>query len=365
MTKIDLRYVTGRTNKSGKTLYYWHRRGFPLVRLPGDLQSLELAEQATKLSLAADGGDIKPQRATDERERARKNSIAWLIDDYLASNDFASKAERTRDDYRYYIGQIKEKFGDAPISDLEPPQGRVFIYRFINRFSAKPRKGNHFRALFSVICSHALLINKLKSNPVDGVPQLTTKPRQQFWTFEQEETFLAKCDDEMIKLAFMLGAYTAQREGDLLAMVWTQFDPRENTLTLRQNKTGARLLVPVHKTLRSWLDRTKRCGLTILTTRTGKSFREDYFRHRWRDAILQAGLDGLRFQDLRRTAVVRLAEAGCTDPEIAAITGHSLERTKQILETYLPRTPEMARNAMAKWESKPGTRVGTHGEKTK
>jgi hypothetical protein len=48
--------------------------------------------------------------------------------------------------------------------------------------------------------------------------------------------------------------------------------------------------------------------------------------------------------------VVRLAEAGCTDPEIAVITGHSLERTRQILETYLPRTPEMARNAMAKWE---------------
>ncbi len=52
-----------------------------------------------------------------------------------------------------------------------------------------------------------------------------------------------------------------------------------------------------------------------------------------RDAIHKAGLDGLRFQDLRRTAVVRLTEAGCTDPEIAAITGHSLERTRQ---TYLP-----------------------------
>jgi integrase len=358
MTQIDLRYVTGRTNKSGKTLYYWHRRGFPLVRLPGDLQSLELAEQATKLNLAADGGDLKPQQPSgQEAERARKNTIAWLIEDYLASNTFASKAERTRDDYRYYLGHIKEKFGDAPIRDLEPPQGRVFIYRFINRFADKPRKGNHFRALFSVICSHALLINKLKSNPVNGVPQLTTKPRQQFWTFEQEETFHAKCGDEMITLAFMLGAYTAQREGDLLAMVWTQFDPRENTLALRQNKTGARLLLPVHRTLRSYLDRTARRGLTILTTRTGKPFREDYFRHCWRDAILQAGLDGLRFQDLRRTAVVRLAEAGCTDPEIAAITGHSLERTKQILETYLPRTPEMARNAMAKWESKPGTRV--------
>ena len=55
--------------------------------------------------------------------------------------------------------------------------------------------------------------------------------------------------------------------------------------------------------------------------------------------------------------MVRFAEAGCTDPEIAAITGPFLERTKQILETYLLRTPEMARNAMAKWRANRGTRV--------
>ena len=119
MTKIDLRYVSGRTNKSGKTLYYWHRRGFPIARLPGDLQSLELAERATKLNLAADGGKLKPKGiAGHQGESLRKNTIAWLIEDYLASNNFASKAERTKDDYRYYLGQIKEKFGDAPISEL-------------------------------------------------------------------------------------------------------------------------------------------------------------------------------------------------------------------------------------------------------
>jgi integrase len=84
------------------------------------------------------------------------------------------------------------------------------------------------------------------------------------------------------------------------------------------------------------------------------------------DAILQAGLDGLRFQDLRRTAVVRLAEAGCTDPEIAAITGHSLKRTKQNFGNLPPPAlRRWPRNALAKWESKPGTRVGTQGEKAK
>ncbi len=63
----------------------------------------------------------------------------------------------------------------------------------------------------------------------------------------------------------------------------------------------------------------------------------------------------LQARDLRRTAAVRLAEASCTPIEIAAITGHSIERTRQILETYVPRTDPMGRNAVAKWErNEPG-----------
>jgi squalene cyclase len=48
---------------------------------------------------------------------------------------------------------------------------------------------------------------------------------------------------------------------------------------------------------------------------------------------------------------MRLAEAGCTVPQIAAITGHQLDRTLRILETYLPRNTEMARAAIHTLES--------------
>ena len=46
----------------------------------------------------------------------------------------------------------------------------------------------------------------------------------------------------------------------------------------------------------------------------------------------------------------RLAEAGCTAPEIAAITGHSLAMVNEILETYLVRTEKTAKNAILKLE---------------
>jgi hypothetical protein len=46
-----------------------------------------------------------------------------------------------------------------------------------------------------------------------------------------------------------------------------------------------------------------------------------------------------------------LAEAGCTLPEIAAVTGHSLRRAQDILDKYLARTSRLAETAIAKLEN--------------
>ena len=86
----------------------------------------------------------------------------------------------------------------------------------------------------------------------------------------------------------------------------------------------------------------------LISETTGRPYLEDNFRHIFADIRAAAGLSDLWFMDLRRTAVVWLAEAGCEVYEIAAITGHSLKHTVTILEVYLPRNATMARNAIAK-----------------
>ena len=63
-----------------------------------------------------------------------------------------------------------------------------------------------------------------------------------------------------------------------------------------------------------------------------------------------AGIEDLQVRDLRRTAVVALAEADCTESQIASVTGHEIEESRQILETYLPRNLNIARAAILKWE---------------
>ncbi len=60
---------------------------------------------------------------------------------------------------------------------------------------------------------------------------------------------------------------------------------------------------------------------------------------------LEVATAKLWFLDLRRTAVVWLAKAGCTEGEIASISGRDIETVRTILESYLPRTGKLAASA--------------------
>jgi hypothetical protein len=57
--------------------------------------------------------------------------------------------------------------------------------------------------------------------------------------------------------------------------------------------------------------------------------------------------------------VTWLALAGCTEPEIAAITGHSLADVRSILDmNYLHRDPQLVESAIHKFETKTTLQTG-------
>ncbi len=117
-------------------------------------------------------------------------------------------------------------------------------------------------------------------------------------------------------------------------------------------------MVPLTADLRAVLDATKRRATVICVTSRGTRWTGDGFSASFRKTCEAAGIEGLTFHDLRGTAVTRLAAAGCTVPEIATITGHSLKTVEGMLDQhYLSRSIAMAESAVAKLEKhQAGTR---------
>jgi hypothetical protein len=89
--------------------------------------------------------------------------------------------------------------------------------------------------------------------------------------------------------------------------------------------------------------------VTILTTQAGLTWTPDGFGASWRKATPKAGINGLTFHDLRGTAVLRLALASCTVPEIATITGHSIRDVQSIFDSnYFHRDVALAESGISK-----------------
>jgi integrase len=150
-------------------------------------------------------------------------------------------------------------------------------------------------------------------------------------------------------LPLLLALWTGQRQGDLLRLPWSAYDGEH--IRLRQSKTGAPVVIPIGAPLKAALNAAKKHGPIILASTDKRPWTSDGFRASWGKACKNAGIFGITFNDLRGTAVTRLALVGCSEAEIATITGHSLRDVRSILDAhYLHRDIELARTAITKLE---------------
>jgi integrase len=155
----------------------------------------------------------------------------------------------------------------------------------------------------------------------------------------------------------MLALHTGQRQADLLALPWSAYDGK--AITLRQGKSRRLVYVPATRALAASLAAAPRRATTILVTLQGTPWAKRRFHEVWSETAAAAGITDLHFHDLRGTAVTMLAEAGCTVPEIATITGHSQVHAQRILDRYLARTRTLAESAIAKLDEHRRNREAT------
>ncbi|MBY6242335.1 tyrosine-type recombinase/integrase [Methylosinus sp. Sm6] len=175
--------------------------------------------------------------------------------------------------------------------------------------------------MLRVLIRHAIDIGWLKHDPSLGIKRPKTHEIRS-WSEHEIKQFEKRWPvGTRERLAFAVMLFTGQRRSDVHRMTWG--DVTGDTIRLTQQKTGARLVIPLHRDLRAILAVAAREHVTILNTAFGKPFTVDGFSGFMRDAIAEAGLPlECRPHGLRKAAGRRLAEAGCSAREIMAILGH-------------------------------------------
>lgn len=296
--------------------------------------------------------------AAATRKRPPTGTLTSVLDAYESSSDFLGLADRTRADYRKHLRAIAAEFGDFPISALEAPKAKGEFLDWRDRLAVTSKRNADYRfAVFARALSWAADRGTIPLNPLKRMGRVYVgNRRESVWTDADEAAFYAKAPAHL-HLALTLALWTGQRQGDLLRLTWSAYDG--HTIRVRQGKTQKRLAIRVGEPLRMALDaaaKVKKDAVTILTTERGFTWTESGFRASWRKACAKAGVADVRFHDLRGTAITRMAIAGCSVPEIAAVTGHSLNDVGTILDRhYLSRDARLVESAIRKVETRTKT----------
>ncbi|WP_027529640.1 site-specific integrase [Bradyrhizobium sp. WSM3983] len=281
----------------------------------------------------------------------RAGTFMTIIAQYKAAPEFIGLAASTRRAYLAYIKLIEDEFGDLPVAALADRRVRGEFKKWRDSFAETPRKADYAWTTLARVMSFAKDRGIIATNPCERGGRLYVADRKdKIWTEEDIAAVLAVASSE-IQLALVLALWSGQRQGDLLRLPWSAYE--SPYLRLRQSKGGRRVAMPAGAPLRALLDATSRRGPLILTNTLGRPWTSDGFRTSWAKACERAGIDGLTFHDLRGTAVVRLAIAGASVPQIAAVTGHSLKDVEAILDAhYLGRDIQLAEAAVLKLEAR-------------
>jgi integrase len=322
----------------GRTVTYWYawKGGPALPGAPGSPEFVAAYNEAVARKVAPPQG-----------------VMLTLLSAFQSSQAFLGLSPRTRSDYIAKIRLIERKFGDFPLSALSDRRSRgVFMAWRDQLASSSRRQADYAWVVLARILSWSLDRGLIASNPCEKGGRLYRGTRaEKVWTADDEAAFLKNAPAHL-HLPLLLALWTGQRQGDLLRLPWSAYDGSH--IRLRQGKTGARVVIPVGAPLKVALDNAikAKVGPIILTSTDKKPWTADGFRSSWRKACAAAGVVDLTFHDLRGTAVTRLAIAGCTEAEIAAITGHSLRDVGAILDAhYLHRDPALAESAIRKLET--------------
>jgi integrase len=344
MTRLRIAYVQSfRDKKTGAVFHYFRRAGFRRVRLPGLPGSTEFMAAYQ----AAFGSRPEPIGVA---KRSKPGSVSAAIVSYYGSQSFRNLTGGTPAMRRAILERFRDQHGDKPIA-LMPKKFIVALLDQMEPFAAR----NWLKAIRALM-HHCVEHELICENPTQGIKLPTIKSHgHHTWTEDEIAAFEAHYPiGSKARLAFALLLYTAQRRGDVIRM--GRQHVRDGVLRLRQQKTGATLAIPVRPALQAAIDAMPGDHLTLLVTKSGKTYGATNFSEQFRKWCDDASLPRrCTAHGLRKAACRRLAEAGCSANEIAAISGHA---TLREVERYTRAADQarMAESAMAKTAAREQTR---------
>ena len=258
-----------------------------------------------------------------------------------------------------FKNHILPGLGDIPLSELTSEMVGEFLEerrRFGNHRPGSSGLGEetmrHIHRLLQQCLNQAIRDGLLTENPAKAFhyrKSMTVKAN--IMTPLEMEDYLDAAERLGYLPMFMLALTIGLRQGELIALKWSDLDIESRTLTIAENRAVVR------RELVEYGDQTRTIALTpevidllimehakhpnsplmFMHPATQRTYSPQMVRRMHNEIIKEAGLDHIRFTDLRHTCAVLSLRNGMETKELARMLGHYRPSiTRQNYEPYLP-----------------------------
>lgn len=334
---------------------YWHggfRQAGKLVLRSTKVRERGAAERIVmeweRAARIAERGDLTEAQSrevladimkrADLEEGLRAISVEEFFRDWLAAK-VGTKTVGTAERYGFPVKTFINGLG----TKAKRPLGAVTAADVQRYLTARLKSGVSQTTarldvkILGIAFGRALRQGLIPANPVLEV-ELPAEDGNERGTFSPVEVaqLIATAEGEW-KVLILIAYFTGQRLSDCAALTWEQIDMSAGTVRFKQRKTGANVLVPLHRDLQATLEEIAGdMGGPVLpglaeTSQTGRRGLSETFKGIVRKAGLDLGevegggnrkFNARSFHALRHSFTSALANAGVS-PEIRMkMTGH-------------------------------------------
>ncbi len=306
-----LTYLLKEISRHGLITWYFRRGKGPRIRIRGEYGSEEFL---ANYRAAVEGTPT----VRNDRTVESQGTIAWLIERYRDSAKWARLSPATRAQRDGFYREVCTKAGHVQASRVthrKIEEGRDARHK-------TPFAANDFLKAMRALFQWAKDSGLVETDPTEGVKGFGQKTQGfHVWTDDEIAQFEARWPigtRERLALAILL--YTGLRRGDAVRL--GRQHVKGGVITLRTEKTGTEVVIPVLPELAAVIAATKTGDLAFIATPTGGPMTKESFGNWFRDACNAAGVQGAA-HGLRKAGATRAANNGATEAELEAIFGWS------------------------------------------
>jgi len=284
--------------------------------------------------------------------RTQKQKIRFMAFSQIYLKDYSMIQKRAweRSDKVYLNASLIPYFGRYEIRRITPHLIEQFIRMRLEKGVQKSSINRDLSCL-SKMFSKAIDWGYLNENPLARIKRFSEKDNMRERVLsEEEEERLVQHSSEHLKPIIITASNTGMRLGEILRLKWSQIDLNTRRIRVENTKSGKNRLIEINQNLYDVLRlKNGQSPYVFPNPDTGKPLTT--VKRAFKSACRRAGIEGLRFHDMRHTFGTRLIQSGVDIETVRDLMGHhSISVTQRYLHTNEKRRRDAVESLSRKGE---------------